>query len=491
MLKFLDLPTDLTLQVFSLFKSPPVIQKNGLYNSHEPTWDGLATLQASRLTCRALNELVSGMICPFFHGGLNKKTMERIENLSRNPLIADGIRAVELDLSFRPKTNATDLERYCDFVTAKIDSFAGSCHYHTEIWDYEDEDQSDDANKHRTWLAAGNKFWKIRDSWRNCVESRKMTSCTRDVDDSHQQLLKKCFAEYCSLQQAEEDIVGDGSFVSAVASATSRFKHPVFLSFVDNAGARSKDPVEVAWDETLLSSEMLEPHGWLDAEDPKIETDLLPARILVDLPIACYELETPIQGLHIGCFPLKQSFASLVPHSSGDLTGTWIHLASACYSLKSFQLGRRGMNNTPYRERPISEEDCTIIDEYFGAACSGPELASVDFSMSPFRVSGKMWAPNDFEAADSHYRASAILRKLRSWSLTRVHISSVEISDVDLELLVSRISRSNLKSINLSSIDLDKGLFANSIETLRLRKRESKDCDVSLSTIYGGARSAG
>lgn len=31
--KLLDLPTDILLQIFSLFESPPVIQQDGLYNA--------------------------------------------------------------------------------------------------------------------------------------------------------------------------------------------------------------------------------------------------------------------------------------------------------------------------------------------------------------------------------------------------------------------------------------------------------------------------
>lgn len=48
---------------------------------------------------------------------------------------------------------------------------------------------------------------------RQSPESRSTAGCARDDDDSYQQLLKKCLAEYSTMQKVEEDIVGDDSSV--------------------------------------------------------------------------------------------------------------------------------------------------------------------------------------------------------------------------------------------------------------------------------------
>ena len=166
--RLLDLPPDITTQIFGYFEREVDIRNLPHVLPH---WDGLATLQACRLTCRGLNELLSGMLCPVFRGSLDKISMNRIEHLSRNPLIAEGMRAVEIILAFRPKTIASDLTLYCKHVTEKVDGFEGMCYYWTEFQHYEDEDQSDDAVKHRGLLAAQERLNLIRESWRQCVES--------------------------------------------------------------------------------------------------------------------------------------------------------------------------------------------------------------------------------------------------------------------------------------------------------------------------------
>lgn len=482
MVNLLELPTDISLQIFGLFQSPPILTENGIYNSYKPEWNGLATLQAARLTCHSLNQLVSGMICPIFRGRLDRKTMERIEHLARNPLLADGIRVVQLNLAFRPKTIASDLGRYRGFVLAKVESHQNTCAYNTEFQDFEDDDRSDAAIEHRALLAAYNKFDDIYQSWHQCVEPKSQGA----TNVSYQQLLQDCFADYAARQQVEEAIISDGSFVNAIASAVSRFKNAILLSFVDGGSKSSNEPLDVATNMELLSAEMLDPHDWLTVEDIEAGTELLPARILVDLPIACHQLGAPLQGLSLDCFPLKRSFASLLPRDGRDPAVSWSHLALACSKLATFQLGKNGMSCTPHREEPISEPDCTIVNEYLGAVCSGSELSSILIYMTPFRMTGSSRSRHDPQAADLNYCASSILNKLNSPALTRLHILNVEISGSDLESLISRLPRFQLKEVRLCSIHLNEGSFANAIEILRARKSDSRNCSISFSTFYGG-----
>ncbi|KAF2158598.1 hypothetical protein M409DRAFT_61492 [Zasmidium cellare ATCC 36951] len=474
--RLLDLPPDITTQIFGYFERKVDIHSSG---PAQRQWDGLVTLQACRLTCRGLNELVSGMLCPVFRGSLDKTSMERIKGLSRNPLIAEGMRAVEINLAFRPVSIATSLATYCKSVTEKVDEFRRSCHYDTEFQEYEDEDLSDAAVNHRALLAAEDRLFLIRESFWQCVEP----GACRTADVSCQLLLRDCFARYALRQQDEEEIVNDGSFVNTIATAMARFKHSAYLTFVDEADIYPRsDAVTVAYDNDLLARHMLQPHDWLSAETKIEQATLLPARLLVEFPIACARLGVPLQGLDIGCFPLKTLFTSLIPSdSTRDRPTIWSELSGACRELKTFQIGRRGMHCTPYREQRISPENCDIINGYLGTTCSSPELESVYISMCPFRVCGSRK-----DSPDLLYQAGSFLRLLNSSSLTRIEILNVEVSGSDLESMISTLPRYRMRHIRLCDITVNEGGFADTVEILRSIKEDSKSCDIDLSTLYGG-----
>lgn len=246
MANLLDLPVDIISTIFANFERVPLDQPPEFGLSFQSQWAGLPAIQACRLTCRALNELVSGMLCPLFRGRLDKKTMERIERLSRKAVIAKGVRVVQLDFASRPNPIAMDLRRYYDFVTDKIDKDRSRCEYHTEF-----QVQSPAALQHRALLEASQKLWLIRESWRQVVEPD--TKAYAVADASYQQLFKDCFAEYSLKQRDEEDITSDGSFVNTIASAISRLENLSCLGFVDSLNGLSIEPESIANDMNILS----------------------------------------------------------------------------------------------------------------------------------------------------------------------------------------------------------------------------------------------
>jgi hypothetical protein len=220
-MNILDLPIEVTLQIFGAFASAPDFDDDGLQIMSQRRWEGLAAIQACRLTCRALNGIVSGMLCPIFYGSLSKQTMERIDRLSRNRLIVQGIRGFEISLAFRPKPIAEDVHRYLAFVTKKIDEYMRDCDWHTEFGDYEDEDQSPEAVRYSAFLEAKDEFHLIRRSWAIATDPKTPIYGGLETDTSYQQLFKSCFAEYSATQKEVEQIVNDGSFVKAIAEAVA------------------------------------------------------------------------------------------------------------------------------------------------------------------------------------------------------------------------------------------------------------------------------
>lgn len=62
----------------------------------------------------------------------------------------------------------------------------------------------------------------------------------------------------------------------------------------------------------------------------------------------------------------------------------------------------------------------------------------------------------------------------------------LEMVNSDLELLLGKLARFNLRSIRLCGIHLNEGNPAHTTDVLRLRKNDSKDCNLDFSSLGDG-----
>jgi hypothetical protein len=110
----LDLPEEILLDIFCSFESGfPVHDPSEPYNlGIAKDSNRLEFLGNNRLVCRTFNRLISPLLCPIVRVSLCSGSIDRLEGLSRNPLIAQGIRGIKLSLLFRPRAIATDFGRY-------------------------------------------------------------------------------------------------------------------------------------------------------------------------------------------------------------------------------------------------------------------------------------------------------------------------------------------------------------------------------------------
>jgi hypothetical protein len=121
-----DLPDEILLDIFGCsgptfpIHDPSEYRKPGITDAS----DRLEFLGTNRLVCRTFNRLISPLLCPVVSVSLCPRSIDRLEGLSRNPLIAQGIRGVRITLLFRPRTIASDLQRYhayADSVLMKLE----------------------------------------------------------------------------------------------------------------------------------------------------------------------------------------------------------------------------------------------------------------------------------------------------------------------------------------------------------------------------------
>lgn len=487
----LQLPEEILLLIFGFF-AKPASQLHELTRWRYPDdqrASDLPSLQNVRLTCRPFNELVSPLLCSVVKVNLDSSSLSRTDNLSRNPLIAKGIRGLEVNLRYRPSSFAADLSQYHAHVAKIVSDARGRCEYQTEFQSYEDEDESTDATKHRAYLEAEEIFWQYEKHWREHVEPAHQgmgmgvleTDSTVQVD---QQLLQDCFSSYADLHEDQKRLVTNGSFVRTLVTVISRLKGTPFIWFKDkDQHSYSPDVLELAKDRSILRRRMEAPHDWLAIETLRgAGADLLPARILTDLPIACHEANVQLRGISVGCFPLTKGFEHLLPDSTTmDLgSNAWLRFATACQRFEIFHFGMTGMNCTPSRPVDFTISERLFIDSFVGAGSSGANLKRFCVNMTPFRKTSGQWKSS---TPDQYYRAGNILSSLTSTRLLELQIIDVQISSNELVATIDRLS-SSAQSVYLTGITLVHGRYASAMAALQ-QKTGSSHLHVELSSLQG------
>ncbi|KAF3001775.1 hypothetical protein E8E13_001119 [Curvularia kusanoi] len=448
-LSILDLPREILIDIFNCqdFKLPV----------HDPSdyWSPRITEVRSRLkylgnirlVCRTLNRLVSPFLCPVVSVSLCSESIDRLEGLSRNPLIAQGIRGIRISLRFRPRPIASDFEKYRHYALSTIETLEDICDWCTDFHKYDEDDVSEDAFV-----------------WRSFNEAWNTISCMEAEDE-----LRICFDKYAAAHADQVRIVSNGSFIRGAVTALSRCTSSPFIWFDDKdlQEDNDRDVITIARNEDALLHILTRGHEWLDIESTICkdddDTDLFfPAIIFTGLPIACYSADICLKYISINCFPLQKGYSCLAPKATSTNSSIdshyWALFASACQTLETFTFGKRGMSRPSLRPERQSASDLAIIDNFFGAAISGRQLQRLHVSLHPFKV--RYRGPDERRHKEDFYPASSIVTAIRSRQLRNINFVYVDISEHDLFSLIESIAPKHLESFHIAGVVLSNGCYA-------------------------------
>jgi hypothetical protein len=493
----LDLPEEILLDIFCSFESGfPVHDPSEHYN-HWTAKDSnrLEFLGNNRLVCRTFNRLISPLLCPIVSVSLCSGSIDRLEGLSRNPLIAQGIRGIKLSLLFRPCAIATDFRRYHAHAESVLAELERECNWYTEFQDYQEDDMSDDAvawrNYHEAWKRIGN----IRNAWRDILEGRnpqedglqhtglagkehkegQNSSSDQGCEiDETQAILESCFKKYAAAYADQARIVSNGSFVRSVVGALSRCGSLPFVWFNEDKLGRGRDlkATTILTDKEALIHTLIQGHDWLSIESNLCKDDddtglFFPAKVLTELPIACHGATVRLRGMSVDCFPLLKGYRCLLPGliQADDIriSDPWARFAAACHDLEIFNFGKRGMNCSPIRPALQSTSDLTIINNYICAAVSGPHLQKFYLSMTPFSVRSGVRGEKEEKLL---YPASPILAAVKSTQLRSIVLLSVDTSEQGLSVLVNAASPRHLTYLYFAGVNLSRGSYVSTMSLL-------------------------
>jgi hypothetical protein len=495
----LDLPEEILLDIFCSFES--------VFPVHDPSehydqWaaedsNRLEFLGNNRLVCRTFNRLISPLLCPIVSVSLCSGSIDRLEGLSRNPLIAQGIRGIKISLVFRPRAIATDFRRYHAHADEVLGTLKGECDWNTEYQDYPEDDMSDKAVAWRDYHEANIRIGNIRSAWRDLLGRRSSQEDNRqpagladkeheegqnpssgqgcETVDATQAILRDCFKKYAAAHADQVQIISNGSFVRSVVRALSRCGPLPFVWFNEDRlgrGGRDFKAMTNSMDKEALIHTLTQGHDWLSIESNLCKEDdgtglFFPANVLTELPIACHGAKVRLRGMSVDCFPLLKGYRCLLPGlTQADdicISDTWARFAAACHDLEIFNFGKRGMNCSPIRPALQSTSDLAIINNYICAAVSGPHLQRFYLSMTPFRVRRGDYGQKEEEYL---YPATPILAAVKSTQLRSIVLQSVETSEQGLSVLVNSACPRHLTYLYLSGVNLSRGSYVSTMSLL-------------------------
>ncbi|MBE3041266.1 hypothetical protein IMZ48_01500 [Candidatus Bathyarchaeota archaeon] len=111
----IDLPTELLEIIFDNFEDSLAISfharrlRNMAPRCHNPNQ---LALQNSRLACKALRVIASPYLLPVITIHLDQFSLDKLDSLSRNPLIAKGVHGLEVNIAYRAQKLATDMKSF-------------------------------------------------------------------------------------------------------------------------------------------------------------------------------------------------------------------------------------------------------------------------------------------------------------------------------------------------------------------------------------------
>ena len=118
-LRLTDLPTEILYQIFDHFKDArSEKRKAGRVDwIWDQSCDGIDVKQhavcSSRLACRRLHQIASPLLLPTVRVKLEQGSLNRLDEISRIPEIASGVRGLEVHLAYCSEAPCQGLPQVC------------------------------------------------------------------------------------------------------------------------------------------------------------------------------------------------------------------------------------------------------------------------------------------------------------------------------------------------------------------------------------------
>lgn len=488
----LHLPIDILRNIFDHFKDPRITPQ-GTVPYRELVGDenttSRQTLQKARLVCHLFNEIASPLLYPVLRIRLDKASLDVVDRISKNPLFAIGVRGIQVVLDYRPGELAADLSRFKDLRKQDLKEIYDACVYTRSISSYYIDDDTISPKPYKEYIAAMNYYSSVWSAWDGCCSQTNEDA--RDPDSlSHQRFLRQCHEQYQQQHKQQLQLITDGSFVNSLALSISRMPRWNSLHFVDGVDRplhpffqpHRKEPTLLLNNIEAFAPFMTAPLNWRTIETLPGGAELVPAKILYELPIAIHRSGAKLTDLHISCLPVLTNYSRLYPEHHDHLNPVMSNFQTACQHLKRFELGWGSMDHGTNRPTSVQAQDRASINKYLGTILSSRSLEDVRLKLS-------VYATDKDQVNDSGgYRLSPVLGAINWPCIKQVSILDVSLGHHGLEKFFNGLGHS-LQEISLSGVRLRSGSWATALDILRnkvLSRDSATRCKVRFSRLTGG-----
>ena len=434
-----------------------------------------------RLTCRTFDQFTSPYL---IHENtltvkLTQDSLDRLECFARNNHISKAIRKVILVLDYRPENLATDISAFSTFMLDLLRAKDIYCRDQMGTF------LESPGDEHLPCAAAIVNFEHMQMAWGLGPTDRRyyLSRC-----DEYRKTLLDAHAEYRVEHRKQMELITTGSFVNTVSSAIARlpnFRELIFSTSDRYMYGKGEDSgtLEPLLDNQELFKFLTRPLTWPENEKA-CATNLPPARILTELPIALHSAGVSKYHLYINCFPNRSSMSSIwppQPSSHNPPMSNTINeaiLRAACRNLTGFWF-------VPFDDIYLEHEDGDPLDKeqlwlYLSCAIANPNLELLGLDMSAYVLESL--------DRDRSCNIGSFLDSIEC-SFPRLKVfalMSISLNPGQLERFCHLIG-DKLEFVTLSYLHLD-GSWAGVVDAMRgrfLTGNNSRRRSIYLETLYG------
>jgi len=481
-LNILDLPEDVLHEIFDYFQPSAVDIIDLPYTDSSEDAEKFATAQNARLVCRLFHDLASPLLVNALDVHIASESLHRIDMLTRNPKIAAGVRIVQVKVEYRPRELAQSLHLYKMLQWEKLKKMHDSCTYYTEFAFYPTDDEQ-----------------KILDSM-TIIDNMRMAwgIWSGDLDDEDQQtryneFLSQCHEEYRHKQEDQYRLLTDGSFVKVLAASMCRLTSLRALAFADYThcpidSVYCKTGAEVsavfANDMEMVRKAFVMPQEWREVENIDPIPELLPAKLLWELPIAIHEGGKELREVKVSTLPVKSNFDMLCPYDQKGDQPAWGRLWRAFRNVQRVYVAGSGR---PSQHPPPEKKAYT--DKYLAALISSPSMEQVHINFSGFKLS-VFESRSNLTPGEKLFDLGSVLASVHWPHIRKLNLYDVSLRQEDLESFFRGMG-TKLESVNMCDVAILDGSWKRPLEVLRetllsAGGSRGRPVDVVLRSLLGG-----
>ncbi|CAH0035673.1 unnamed protein product [Clonostachys rhizophaga] len=475
--------------IFGFFKHPAIHDNRIKVEDINTRFaDGdFETLKSLRLVCSLFNQVATDFLMPILRVQIDKPSLDRIHAISRNPLLGNGLRGIQL-----LNCHAFLLGHRVEDVTAET---SPGC-----IWT---EARFVMLERIRACVLACDRCLG-RDvgavpSISSVPQSDLQDVLKRPVEealiDEHQEILCKAYEDYGRQYERDWPVISRGLLISALAKLLSGPCRSVSLSF------ERLNEWKQHWyafnDKEASTKWLARPKGLSEVsglEGKPIEDELkVYSGLFWHLPIAISQTGNVLNSIQLHGPLVGHEYNIICPEDISPAIPDqpiWDQLQMACQNLQAFILtnvyfryklrhDRFPITVQSYEQQPI--EEGVSIRKYIGTILSGKTLERVELDASALDL--RALGRDRVRCPLGHALTRMTCTNMRVVSLTNIGISQKK-----LEAFFQSLN-SGMQLLSLSDVQLTHGSWVPVLDLLRDLLNERwvhGKCQVRLSLLGGG-----